>query len=148
METEQDRFMRLAYARTVAAARKAFRSWHMSKREDAIQEAVVKMFDQWIRLVQRGGDPEPILGGMIYDALMFVRYDRKVAGRARRPDVFDYRSGLKQQRLDAQGYASPSDRSDANNGWIDWRVACGDNPADVVMALEVTGLTLADLNAA
>ena len=69
----------------------------------------MKMWDQWIRLVQRGGDPEPIIGGMIYHALMFVRYDRKVAGRARRPDVFDYRSGLKQQRLNGQGYASPSD---------------------------------------
>ena len=114
----------------------------MSKREDAIQEAVVKMFDQWIRLVQRGGDPEPILGGMIYHALMFVRYDRRVAGRARRPDVFDYRSRLKQQCLNAQGHASPSDRSDAENRWIDWRVAGGDDPADVVMALEVTGLIL------
>jgi len=148
VETEQDRFMRLAYARTVAAARKAFRSWHSSKREDAVQEAVVKMFDQWIRLIQRSGDPEPILGGMIYHALMFLRYDRKVAGRARRPDVFDYRSGLKQQRFDAQGCASPSDRSDANNGWIDWRVADGADPADVVMALEATGLSLADYYAA
>ncbi len=35
MESEQDRFMRLAYARTVAAARKAFRPWHSRKREDA-----------------------------------------------------------------------------------------------------------------
>jgi hypothetical protein len=148
VETEQDRFMRLAYARTVAAARKAFRSWHICKREDAVQEAVVKMLDQWLRLVQRGGDPEPIIGGMIYHALMFVRYDRKVAGRARRPDVFDYRSGLKQQRLNGQGYASPSDRSDPENGWIDWRLASGDDPAEVVAALEVTGLTLADLNAA
>ena len=148
METEQDRFMRLAYARTVAAARKAFRSWHSSKREDAVQEAVVKMFDQWIRLVQRGGDPEPILGGLIHFAIMFVKYDRRVAGRARQPDVYDFRSGLKQQRLSGQGQASPSERSDAENGWIDWRVAGGDDPADVVMALEVTGLTLADLNAA
>jgi hypothetical protein len=148
METEQDKFMRLAYSRTLAAARKAFRSWHSRKKEDAIQEALTKMWDQWIRLVQRGGNPEPIIGGMIYHALMFVRYDRKVAGRARRPDVFDYRSGLKQQRLNGQGYASPSDRSDPENGWIDWRLASGDDPAEVVAALEVTGLTLADLNAA
>jgi len=148
METEQDKFIRLAYSRTLAAARKAFRSWHSRKKEDAIQEALTKMWDQWIRLVQRGGNPESIIGGMIYHALMFVRYDRKVAGRARRPDVFDYRSGLKQQRLNGQGYASPSDRSDPENGWIDWRLASGDDPAEVVAALEVTGLTLADLNAA
>jgi hypothetical protein len=148
MESEQDRFMRLAYARTLAAARKAFRAWHVRKQEDAIQETLTKMLDQWIRLVQRGGNPEPIIGGMIRYALMFVRYDRKVAGRARRPDVFDYRSPLKQQRLDAQGYASPSDRSDANNGWLDWRTASGDDPADVVIALEATGLSLAEYYAA
>jgi hypothetical protein len=111
--------MILAYSRTLAGARKAFRSWHPRKKEDAIQETLTKMFDQWIRLVQRGGNPEHIIGGMIHHALMFVRYDRKVAGRARRPDVFDYRSPLKQQLLDAQGCASPSDRSDANNGWLD-----------------------------
>jgi hypothetical protein len=147
METEQDKFMSLAYTRTVAAARKAFRSWHTRKREDAIQETLTKMWDQWIRLVGRGGNPETIIVGMSHHAVMFVRYDRKVAGRARRPDVFDYRSPLKQQRLDAQGCASPTDRSDAINGWIDWRLASGDDPAEVVAALEVTGLTLADLNA-
>ena len=69
--------MRLAYARTLAAARKAFRSWHDRKKEDAVQETLTKMLDQWIRLVQRGGNPEPIIGGMIRYALMFVRYDRK-----------------------------------------------------------------------
>ena len=41
-----------------------------------------------------------------------------------------------------------SDRSDPENGWIDWRLASGDDPVEVVAALEVTGLTLADLNAA
>ena len=82
METEQDKFMRLAYARTVAVARKTFRSWHPSKREDAVQETVVKMLDQWVRLVARGGDPEPIIGGMIHHAILFVKYDRRVAGRA------------------------------------------------------------------
>ena len=132
MESEQDRFMRLAYARTLAAARKAFRSWHDRKKEDAVQETLTKMLDQWLRLVQRGGDPEPIIGGMIRYALMFVRYDRKVAGRARRPDVFDYRSPLKQQHLDAQGYASPSDRSNAKNGWLDWRTASGDDESESV----------------
>ncbi len=148
MEKEQDKLMRLAYARTVAAARKAFRSWHSRNQEDAIQETLAKMWHQWVCLVARGGDPEPIVGGMIYHALMLVRYDRKVAGRARRPDVFDYRSPLKQQRLDAQGHASPSDRSDGNSGWIKWRLASGEDPAEVVAALEATGLTLADLNAA
>jgi len=105
------------------------------------------MWDQWIRLVQRGGDPEPILGGLIHFAIMFVKYDRKVAGRARQPDVFDYRSNMKHQRLNGQGYASPSDRSDPENEWIDWRLASGADPAEIVAALEVTGLTLADFYA-
>ena len=148
METEQDRFMRLAYARTVAAARKAFRSWHSSKREDAVQETLTKMLDQWVRLKARGGRPEEIIGGLIRYAIPFVRYDRRVSGRARHPDVYDYRSPLKKQGLDGQGAASPSDRSDAENGWIDWQVAGGDDPVEVVMALEATGLSPADFYAA
>ena len=148
METEQDRFMRLAYDRTVACARKAFKRWHVSKREDEVQETVVKMLDQWFRLVARGGDPVPIIGGLIHFAIMFVKYDRRVAGRARQPDVFDYRSKMKRQRLNGQGYASPTDRSDPENGWIEWRLAGGDDPARVVEALEATGLTLVDLHAA
>ncbi len=114
METEQDKFMRLAYARTVAAARKAFRSWHSSKIEDAIQETLTKMLDQWVRLKARGGLPEEIVGGLFRHAILFVKYDRRVSGRARRPDVYDYRSGFRQQLLNAQGEASPSDRSAAN----------------------------------
>jgi len=148
METEQDRFMRLAYSRTLGAARKAFRSWHSRKKEDAVQEALTKMWHQWVCLVARGGDPEPIIGGMIRHALLFVRYDRRVSGRARQPDVYDYRSGLRQQLLNAQGHASPSDRSDAENEWIDWQVAGGDDPAEVVMALEATGLSMVDFYAA
>ncbi len=148
METEQDRFMRLAYRRTLALAHKAFRSWHSRKRGDAIQETMAKMWQQWIRLVSQSRNPEPLIGSMIHYAIMFVRYDRRVAGRARHPDVYDYRSGLRQQRLTGQGYASPSDQSDANNGWIDWRLAGGDDPAEVVAALETTGLSLADLQAA
>lgn len=148
METEQDKFMRLAYSRTVAAARRAFRSWHISKKDDAIQETLTKMLDQWVRLKARGGLPEEIIGGLIRYAILFVKYDRRVSGRARHPDVYDFRSGFRQQFLDAQGAASPSDRSDANNGWIDWRLASGDDPAEVVMALEATGLSLADFYAA
>ncbi len=128
METEQDKFMRLAYARTVASARKAFRSWHSSKREDAVQETLTKMLDQWLRLKARGGLPEEIVGGLIRYAILFVRYDRRVSGRARHPDVYDYRSGFRQQLLNAQWEASPSDRIAANE-WIDWEVASGDDPA-------------------
>ncbi len=148
METEQDRFMRLAYTRTVKVARKTFRRWHVSKQDDAIQECLAKMWDQWIRLVQRGGNPEPIIGGLIHYAVMFVRYDRKVAGRSRQFDVYDYRANMKKQRLNGQGNASPTDRSDPMNNWINWRLGSGDDPARLVAAAEAAGLCLADLHAA
>ena len=74
---------------------------------------------------------------------MWVRYDRKIAGRARTPDIYDYRAGFTQQQLCDQGVASPSDRADAKNPWINWHVEAGDNPADLAAALEQTGVTLA-----
>jgi hypothetical protein len=140
--------MRLAYDRTVKVARKTFRRWHESKRDDAVQEAVTKMWDQWTRLAQRGGNPEPIIGGLIHYAIMFVKYDRKVSGRSRQFDVFDYRAGMKRQRLSGQGNASPTDRSDPANNWINWRLESGDDPARLVGAVDALGLCLADLNAA
>src|SRR4051794_36944552 len=112
IETEQQRFERVAYTMTLAKAHKAFKGWHERKREDAVQECLAKTWDSWIRLVERGGDPEPIFHGLIKYAILWVRYDRRIAGRARMYDVFDFRAGLKQQRLDGHGHASPADRSD------------------------------------
>jgi hypothetical protein len=101
--TEQDRFMETAYPRALGSAKRAFKKWHSRKRDDAVQECLAKTWDSWIRLVGRGGDPEPVLSGLIKFALLWVRYDRKVAGRAPHPDVYDYRSGMTPQRLDGQG---------------------------------------------
>lgn len=148
IETEQQRFERVAYPRTLGAARKAFKGWHERKRDDAVQECLAKMWDQWIRLVERGGDPEPILHGLIKYAVLWVRYDRRIAGRARMYDVFDYRAGMKQQQLDGQGHASPSERGDSENGWIDWGLEAGDNPAELAAALEQAGLTIEEYLAA
>ena len=142
---EQDRFMETAYPRALGAARRAFQKWHSRKRDDAVQECLAKTWDSWIRLVGRGGDPEPVLNGLIKFALLWVRYDRKVAGRAPHPDVYDYRSGMTPQRLDGQGKASPTDRSDPGNAWIDWAVRTGDDPAEWAGALESAGLTSEDL---
>jgi hypothetical protein len=147
-ETEQQRFERVAYPRTLGAARKAFKGWHERKRDDAIQECLAKMWDQWIRLVERGGDPEPILHGLIKYAVLWVRYDRKIAGRARMFDVFDYRAKMTRQHLDAQGKASPADRSDSGNGWIDWGLESGDDPAEMIAALEQVGLSIEQFLAA
>src|SRR3954464_15757977 len=92
---EHERFERVAYRRTLEAARTAFKGWHERKRDDAIGEMMVKMWDQWIRLVERGNDPERMTGRLIQWAILWVRYDRRVAGRARSYDVFDYRAGRK-----------------------------------------------------
>ncbi len=100
---EHERFERVAYRRTLDAARTAFKKWHERKRDDAIAEMVAKMWDQWIRLVERGKDPERMLGTLIKWAILWVRYDRKIAGRARSYDVFDYRAGMRRQDLDSQG---------------------------------------------
>jgi hypothetical protein len=40
------------------------------------------------------------------------------------------------------GEASPSDRADARNPWIDWQVQAGDDPALLAIGLEMTGITL------
>ena len=71
-----------------------------------------------------------MIAGLIRHALLFVKYDRKpsIVDRARTPDVYDYRSGFKRQMLSEQGEASPTDRSDAGNTWINWHVQAGDNP--------------------
>jgi hypothetical protein len=93
--------------------------------------------------------PDPSISGLIKYAVLWVRYDRKIGGRSRRPDVYDYnRSGFTRQMLSDSGQATPTDRSSAENSWIDWTLSDGDDPADVVLALEATGVSLADYYAA
>jgi hypothetical protein len=138
---EKERFERVAYRRTLDAARAAFRRWHSGKRDDAVAEMVGKMWDQWSRLLVNGKDPERMLGTLIKWAIWWVRYDRKIAGRARSFDVFDYRAGMKRQDLDSQGRPHPAERSDRNNHWIDWRgVRLDDDPAAWAEAREGFGL--------
>jgi hypothetical protein len=138
---EQDRFVQVAYHRTLAAARKAFHRWHSRTRDDAIAECVAKMWDQWSRLLLRGKDPERMTGTLIKWAVLWVKYDRRIAGRARNIDVFDFRSRMRRQDLDAQGRPHPSDRSDRENGWIDWdRIQANDDPAAWAEAKDSLGL--------
>jgi hypothetical protein len=50
---------------------------------------------------------------------------------------------MKQQELNGRGEASPTDRSDKINGWIDWSVkAKADDPSELASALEEVGLSL------
>lgn len=141
-QVEQQRFMQVAYDRTTKTARRAFHHWRSHKRDDVIQECVSKVWDSWSRLLQRGKDPEPLLPGLIKWGVWWCRYDRKIGGRARTPDIYDYRAGYKQQQISEQGLANPSSRSDAENSWIDWELHSGDDPADLAAALESTGISL------
>ena len=118
IEVAQERFVEVAYPRTLRAAQRAFKSWHEPKRQDAVQECLAKMWDQWVRLVNRGRNPEPLLNGLIKYAILWVRYDRRSQGEPATIDVTDYRSGMKQQELNGKGEVSPTDRSDKMQ-WLD-----------------------------
>jgi len=142
-EVEHRRFMDLAYNRTMKAAKRAFWGWHESKRDDAIAECVAKLWDSWSRLVVRGRNPEPMTAALIKYAILWVRYDRKIGGRARKPDVYDYRAGFCRHLLSEQGEASTSERSSRENSWIDWNQHTGDDPCQLSAALESTNVTLA-----
>jgi hypothetical protein len=84
-----------------------------------------------------------MVAGLIKFAVLWVRYDRRVAGRAPSYDVYDHRAGMKQQQLSGQGEASPADRGDPCNGWIDWAVrARADDPTELAAALEAAGLSI------
>lgn len=140
---EQIRFMSIAHRRAERAARRAFKRWHSRKREDAIAEMVGKVWATWIYNVEKGRDPVALIGPNIHFAVLWVRYDRKIAGRGRNPDVFDYRASMNRQHLSGQGKVSPTDRSDPGNGWIDWAPSQCDDPAEMVAALEGAGMTWA-----
>src|SRR5271157_3288294 len=135
-QVEHKRFMDVAYPRTLKAAQRAFSGWHISKQRDAIATCIAEMWCQWSRLLLRGRNPEPMLTGLIKYALLFVRYDRPITitGRARTPDVYDFRTGFKRQMLSSQGEAEPTDRSDAGNTWINWHVQARDDPAELAAA--------------
>ncbi len=143
IEATQERFVQVAYPTTLRAAQRAFKSWHERKRADAIQECMAKMWDQWVRLADRGKNPEPMLNGLIKFAILWVKFDRRIAGRARNIDVTDFRAHMKQQELNGKGVVSPTDRSDKMNGWIDWTLkAKTDDPALLASALEEAGISL------
>ena len=59
IQTTQERFVEVAYPRALREAHKAFKSFHERKRGCCQQECLAKIWDQWIRLVNRGRNPEP-----------------------------------------------------------------------------------------
>lgn len=142
--TEQERFEQVAYQRAMKVARRAFRRWPERKREDAIAEFMAKVWATWVYNIEKGKDPEALLGPNMHWAILWVRYDRKVSGRGRMPDVYDYRAGMQRQQLDGQGHASPTEKSSPLNAWIDWGVDTGEDPADLAAALESARVSLDD----
>lgn len=143
IEATQERFVQVAYPRALKAAHKAFTFFHERKRLDCQQEFLGKLWQEWILLVKRGRNPEPLLNGLIKYAILWVRYDRRISGRARNIDVTDYRSGMKQQGISGKGVVSPTDRSYKMNEWIDWAVsATSDDPSLLAAELEIAGISL------
>ncbi len=70
---EHEKFLSNAYARTLTAARKAFRSWPDRNRDDALAETMAKCWDSYSRLPLRGRDPEPFLAGIIRFAVLWTK---------------------------------------------------------------------------
>jgi hypothetical protein len=96
---EQRRFMETAYPRALRAARRAFKRRPRRKRQDAIAETVGKVRMTWVLNMEKGKDPMGLLGPNIHWAILWVRYDRKIAGRARGFGVFDDRANRRRQQL-------------------------------------------------
>ena len=57
IEVAQSDSLRWLIRRRSEQPTEAFKSWHERKRADAIQECVAKLWDEWIRLVNRGREP-------------------------------------------------------------------------------------------
>lgn len=142
-EHEKQRFMAVAFDKSQRAARRAFRHFPDSKRDDAEAEFIGKVWDQWWRVAERGNDPVPLLYPFIHWAKRWVSYDRRIAGRPRNLDIQDYRTGMVQHLMDGRGKLEPHDRSDRRNDFMDWSgIARTDDPCDLAAALETSGVTL------
>ena len=98
----------VAYNRTMKAAKRAFWGWHESKRNDAVAECVAKLWDSWSRLLVKGKNPEPMTSALIRFAILWVRYDRRIAGRARTPDVFDFSQDSGGNNCQGKGKPAPA----------------------------------------
>jgi hypothetical protein len=139
---EQQRFMAVAYEPALRAAKRAFRGWPESRREDAEAEFIGKVWHQWMCMLMRMKDPQPLLYPFLHWAKRWVQYDRRIAGRPRNIGVEDYRAGMVQHLLDGRGKLEPHDRSSRINAYLDWTGAARtDDPAELAGALEESGLT-------
>jgi hypothetical protein len=142
---EHARFLTVAYPKAQRAARRAFCRWHPSKRGDFEAEFIGKVWDQWVRILERGEkDPELLLYPLLYWAKQWCYMDRRLSGRPHNLDIGDYRARMTQHLMDGRGKLQPHDRADRNNAFLDWTgTARTDDPCALASALEETGITLA-----
>jgi hypothetical protein len=142
-KVEHERFMSVAYDKAMRAAKRAFRGWPESKRDDAEAEYMGKVWDQWWRVVERGKDPVPLLYPFLHWAKRWVQFDRRLSGRPRNLDIQDYRAGMTQHLMTGRGKLEPHDRSDRRNDFMDWTGAARtDDPSALAAALETSDITL------
>ena len=113
--------MTVAYDRTMMAAKRAFYGWHTPKQDDAVQECMAKIWDSWSRLLVRGRDPAPMTSGLIKFAILWVRYDRKIGGRARNiASLITVRTMPPTNRRPRSRHSLRS--IDAAKRWINWAI--------------------------
>ena len=122
-EQEHKRFMTVAYDRTKKAAKRAFWDGTIANALMPSPSASARCGISGQGSFCRGRNPEPMTSALIKYALLCVRYDRKIGGRARNLDVYDFKATMNRQILSDQGKPAPTERSSAENTWINWHVA-------------------------
>jgi hypothetical protein len=74
------------------AAQRAFERRPGRERDDALAECVATVWVTPVFHLETGEDSVALPGPNIHRTILWVRYDRRIAGRARGFDVFDDRS--------------------------------------------------------
>ena len=95
---EQRPFLETADPRALGVAERAFQRWPGRERDDAIAEWVATVWATRVFNLETGKDSVARLGPNIHRAILWVRYDRRIAGRAMGFDVFDDRANMKRRQ--------------------------------------------------
>ena len=96
---KQRPFLETADPGATRAASRAFERRPSRERDDAIAECVAKVRATQVFNLETGKDSVALLGPMIDRAILRVRCDRMITGRARGLGVFDDRANRKRQQL-------------------------------------------------
>jgi hypothetical protein len=96
---KQRPFLETADPGATRSASRAFERRPSRERDDAIAECVAKVRATQVFNLETGKDSVALLGPMIDRAILRVRCDRMITGRARGLGVFDDRANRKRQQL-------------------------------------------------